>query len=398
MRASTLFAITIAILLGLAAAITVKVTGYFSNPSQVAPAKAPEIPVLVAARNLFKGDMIDGGWVQVRMLRGDEIKDYEQNRDKYLPPVPNAAVMRIAAVNIEADKPILKEHLIALADTKPGPISSVLLPNMRAVDLVITKEHSVGGLIQVGEWVDVLFTTQITVNGASATRTAPVANKVRVIAKRDTLWKVFGALPADKPVPYTLEMNPYRAALVEYCKGKGILSIIPVSAAEQKSLEDRRVALQHGLDIQQVGFAPPKMEDSAEYADEDERVDAINNGDKSIGTRDLVRIFGLQTMEPPGEASKHLSVETYIGNKRVSPTQFNKDGTIYEDPNAMRYGLAPDPVTGQPTAVPKPIFRAGTAQSPSGIDFNAPDLQFQIPGEKGCKNCKKKKEEGSVAP
>ena len=48
MRASTLFAVTVAILLGLAAAITVKVTGYLNKPAEVAAPKPPEIAVLVA--------------------------------------------------------------------------------------------------------------------------------------------------------------------------------------------------------------------------------------------------------------------------------------------------------------------------------------------------------------
>ena len=329
----------------------------------------------------------------------DEIKDYEQNKDKYLPPVPNAAVMRIAAANIEADKPILREHLIALSDTKPGPISSALLPNMRAVNLSVPKEQSVGGMIQVGEWVDVLFTTQITVSGATTTRTAAIAHKQRVIAKRNTRFPVYGPLPDDKPVHFTLEMNPYRAALLEYCKTKGVLSIVPVSAAEQKTLEERRVAMLNDTELQPVVFAPHKMEESAEYEDEDDRVDSINKGELNVGTRDLVRIFGLQTQEPPhDDDAKRIKVETYIGNKRVSPAQFNTDGSVYEDPNALRYGLAVDPVTGRPTAIPKPIFHGGSAQSQSGVEFTAPDLQFQMPGEKGCKSCKKKKETGVVAP
>ena len=53
MRASTLFAVTIAILLGLAAAITVKVTGYFTTPTAPQAAKQPDINVLVANRNIF---------------------------------------------------------------------------------------------------------------------------------------------------------------------------------------------------------------------------------------------------------------------------------------------------------------------------------------------------------
>src|SRR5262249_19516108 len=160
---------------------------YFNQPTAVVAAKPPEVTtVLVANRNIFAGHMIDTTWVTIRPLRPEEVKHYEQNRDQYLPPVQNAATLRIAAKNIEADKPILKDRLAEMAP--PEPLSMRLLPNMRAVNLTITKDQSAGGLIQVGEWVDVLFTTQISVNGAATTRTAAIAHKQRVIAKRNTTF------------------------------------------------------------------------------------------------------------------------------------------------------------------------------------------------------------------
>jgi Flp pilus assembly protein CpaB len=375
MRASTLFAVTIAILLGLAAAVAVKVTGYLNAPPAVAPARMPEINVLVASRNIFKGDLIDAPWVRVRPLRADELKEYELNKDKFLPPVPGATSLRMASKNLEADKPILKEDLEPMA--KPESLSTRLLPSMRAVNVSVPKEQSAGGMIQVGEWVDVLFTTQINVDGAISTRTAAIAHKQRVIAKRNSPWNIFGHLPDEKPVNYTLEMNPYRASLVEYCKTRGVLSLLAVSSAEQKSLEERRSAALNDENFEQAAFAPHLLEESGEYAGEDDRIDAINRGEINIGTQDLVRIFGIQTKEPPDPKEKPITVERLSGNTRLDPAQFNRDGTVYEDPSARRRGV-----------VAAVLQRTSSSQ----IDFSKPELQFQMPKEKGCQNCKKKKE------
>ena len=382
MRASTLFAVTIAILLGLAAAITVKVTGYFANRTEAPPARLPEVNVLVAARNIFKGDLIDAPWVRLRPLRADELKDYEQNRDKYVPAVMAATSLRIAAKNIEADRPILREDLEPMV--KPEALSTRLLPNMRAVNLSVPKEQSAGGMIQVGEWVDVLFTTQITLDSGTTTRTAAIAHRQRIIAKRNSPWPILSHLPDDKAVNFTLEMNPYRAALVEFSKPKGTLTLLPVSAAEQKTLEAHRAALAEGNDVQPVGFAPLAMEDDSEYQDENNRVDAINKGEVSVGPQDLARIFGIETRQPPlgTTPEKIITVEQYVGNTRGNTAQFGKDFTIYVDPSAT---------PGRP-ASPKP------KSSANGLDFTVPDPLNGILKAKPCPNCKKKKENASNTP
>ena len=73
MRASTLFALTIAVLIGLGVAIAARMSGYFNTTKTVeTPAKKQEVQVLVAARNLFAGDLIDSGTVRVRALRPEE--------------------------------------------------------------------------------------------------------------------------------------------------------------------------------------------------------------------------------------------------------------------------------------------------------------------------------------
>lgn len=334
MRASTLFALTLAVLVGLGTAAAIKVSGVFTKPPEPAAPKRPDVPVLVAARNIFAGDLIDTAWVGTRPLRPDELEHYEKNKEQYLPSLPAAAYLRVAAKNIEADRPIRRDMLQDM--TKPESLSTRLLPQMRAVNVSAVKDHSAGGLIQPGEWVDVLLTSQVDSgeNTPASTRTACIAHRLRVIAKRNGLWPVFAPLPEDKPVTFTLEANPYRAALIEYAKSKGQLSLVTVSAAEQKAMEDRRnLALQN---LQPVSYTPFSMENSAEYLDEDNRVTLLSRGDLAIGNADLIRIFAIKTTEPPAAPPAQVTVQQFSGTGRLFPAVFNADGSPVEDSTTTR--------------------------------------------------------------
>src|SRR5205823_8294730 len=131
---------------------------------------------------------------------------YQAHKDDYLPATAAATYLRIASKNIMGDQPILKEHLKEMV--KPESLDARLVPQMRAINVAMSKDQSAGGLIQVGDWVDVLLTSTVeTGKDSSTTRTACIAPRVRVIAKRNSLWPVFAPLPDDKPVHFTLEVN-----------------------------------------------------------------------------------------------------------------------------------------------------------------------------------------------
>src|SRR5437868_2804146 len=88
MRASTLFALTLSVLVGLGVAIAAKMAGFFTPPPAPvveAPKKAKEITVLAAGRNIFAGDLIDPAVTKTRVLRPEEMESYEKNKDSYLP-------------------------------------------------------------------------------------------------------------------------------------------------------------------------------------------------------------------------------------------------------------------------------------------------------------------------
>src|SRR6266481_567216 len=147
MRASTLFVLTLCVLVGLGVAIAAKMAGYFNPPPAAvveAPKKAKEVMVLAANRNLFGGDLIDTTMVQVRALRPEEMDHYQAHKDEYLPPTAAATYLRVASKNIMGDQPILKDHLKEMA--KPESLDARLVPQMRAINVALSKEQAAGGL------------------------------------------------------------------------------------------------------------------------------------------------------------------------------------------------------------------------------------------------------------
>jgi Flp pilus assembly protein CpaB len=367
-----MLALTLALLTGLGAVVAARYAGWLSKPEPPKPEEVKkeekkEIQVLVAARNVFPGDVIETGWVRTRALRPEEIAEYEKNKDHYLPATPPAAALRVAKVAIEAETPILRTHLEDLI--KPDPLNKRLLPNMRAVNIAVEKDASAGGLIQAGEWVDVHLTSTITNGDQTTTRTAVVASSVRVIAKRNALWTIFQPLPDNKPVNFTLEANPYRAALIEYAKSKGALSMVPVSAAERRSLEERRNKVLKAGDpkVLPISFAQPG---SADSNGEETRVEMFARGEYSIGHGDLIRIFDLTTPPPP---RSDIVVEHFTAVKRTKVERFDASGQFISSEDVRR---------SRPGSAPK-----AASPSTSNVDFQFTDPAAGLP--KKCKTCKK---------
>lgn len=367
MRASTLFAITLAGLLGLGVAVVAKMTGLFNGRSpeakQAPPAPEPEIYVLVGTHNLFAGTVIQGADIRLRPLHPEEKADYERNKDRYFPPTPSAAALRVTDRNIEADQPIMRDYLRDL--NSPDPLKLRLVSHMRAVNVAVPKDRCVGGMIQVGDWVDVILRSTIASGDGSApvARSANLAHNVRVIAKRNNLWPIYTPLPEDKPVDYTLEANPYRASLIEFAKDKGSLVLVPLPSSEQKVLEARRnERLLANTPIGPGYFSEP---DSIEYKDEDTRVNAFLNGDVTLGEGDLVRIFGLKIEAPaaPVPPVSPKMIERYSGVNKQGPVIFP--------------GSEPAPATPQTVPVKRQTSKAAPVFPTGNVTVAAPRFTTQ---------------------
>jgi Flp pilus assembly protein CpaB len=277
--------------------------------------------------------------------------------------VASATFLRLAEKNIYADQPILKEYLKELA--KPEPLHTRLLPRMRAINLSLPKEQTAGGLIQLGDWVDVLLTCTIErKDQGPTTRTACIIPHSRVVAKRNSLWPIYAPLPEDKPIQFTLETNPYRAALIEFARTRGQLSMTGLPQAEQQKLEAmREQILQHGdSETSPVLFGTPT---SVELDEEETRVLAYSRGELAITEGDLTRIFNVTSPAPP---LAPVTIERMQGIMRSETAYFSPGGTR----------LDPKSVTG------------GTKVAATPTRATA-DVRFSAPKDPNCKDCEAKR-------
>jgi Flp pilus assembly protein CpaB len=369
MRASTLFALTIAVLIALGVAVAARYSGFFDSQPPVT--KKPEVyQVLVASQNLFKGITLSANDVKVVEIRDQkEIDDYKANRDKYMPAVPAAANYRILARNVVAGEPLMKDDFKEFDIAKP--IHARLRPWMRAISVQVPKDRAAGGIIQVGERVDVMLTTQISCADGSclnpSVESAIIARDVRVIAKRNSLWTILAPIPEDQPLQFTLEANPYRAALIEFARLKGDLTLIPTP-------------LPAIVEIPPTPKAPPRPifsdPDNREYEDEDRRVDEILANKLTVGDLDLERIFNLKPL-PQKAAIPQTRIEQYSDVRPIGVSVFPGKGA----PNG------PKASEGSGTSV-----RAASLVSEAssgGYQFGIPGTLTASRSAKDCPTCNK---------
>jgi len=395
MKASTLFILSIALLVGLGAAAAARYVGLFDkrNGGEVV-IREDTINVLVAAADLHKGIAITSENVRIRELRSDERSYFDQNRANILPPVVSAAFLRIPNNLIKADSILRRKDF---QDDLPDALSLRLDEDMRGVTVGIPKDRSAGGVLQLGEYVDVWLTCTIC-EGPNCERPmirkAQIAKDCRIIVKRNNLRTVTSVDSDDKPISYTLQANPYRAALIEYAQYKGQLSLMPVFSKDATPLEAKRPTQSMPRSFTDMN--------SKQYADEDIKIQQVKLGDLVVGDEDLERIFKLNKVAPvPGPGP--LKVRNVRGIQVSSEMVFNNPDTRAPATSNNPYLPVPprqqDYQFGQPNQL-RPSTPASNGQANSQLvstksSFTVPQLG-QSPED--CPDCEKNKRAGSPNP
>lgn len=370
MRASTVFILALALLIGLAVAAAAKSAGLFNKKEIFNPDPPKPVPtrVLVARANIFEDLTVTADQVYVRELHPQEEANLQRLhgsawQSKLLPPLPSAAILRTAKQNIPADT-ILMRDMFFDASLPPGQTAQ-LEPNTRPVNVSVAKEKAAGGVVRVNEYVDVFLTTRVAVGDRDELRTACIARACKVIMKRNMIWQVAAADPDNKPLHFTLQANVYRAALLDFAQGVGSLSLFPVKAP----------APNNGV------FSDPS---SPEYANEDQRIDEMNRGTRSIGNDDLARIFKITAAPAPAprELPKQIVIPHISGVQYAGATRLTQVPPGPTDPVST-----PVKPLENDTATP-PAPRTGETSQP-GYTFRLPNATGE--SGSGCKSCDEKK-------
>ena len=370
MRASTLFAVILSLLIGLGVAAAARYAGLFDKapdrPLETGVQQKPApIRVLVAAQNLYPEIHVLSGQVTVRELRDTEQDFYKANKSKLLPALPSAAHLRMPKKNIVPDT-ILTNDLFEDPAIPPPP-GKGLPVDQRLVNVAVSKQKSAGGVLRVGDIVDVLLTARVSVAGkGDSLSTAVVAKGCKIVMKRDNIFTVLRSDPANKPIEFTLQTNNYRAALIEFVSYKGIISLQPAPgpAMMLTSMEDQM------------------------------KINEMNQGSYAVSDADLAAIFKITPAIPPTPPDRTRVITSGGGSR------WNTFASHDPPPPGVWFNFGPP---GSASALHAPSSKTAVAKSTgellvnpeTGMSYDPKDKND--PNNPGCVNCKKKKESAAEA-
>ncbi|MEX3931210.1 Flp pilus assembly protein CpaB [Paraburkholderia phymatum] len=222
----------LAILMLSAAIGAVVFRALFVAASQPGPARPPVMDrVRVAAADLPEGMLLrdsDLTWKEMPHKQVPQGALVKGEKDDALVPDLKGDVLRHA---VKAGAPLGRADVIA--PDAPGFLAAALLPGMRAISVAIDDVSGNAGLIQPGDYVDVLLTRQLDGSGGEhqndprSVESETVVNRVRVLA----VGSVFQRPKADttdantRARTVTFEVTPHTAQVVAVASHLGSLSL-----------------------------------------------------------------------------------------------------------------------------------------------------------------------------
>jgi Flp pilus assembly protein CpaB len=335
-NASTVFAITLAIIAGLIGAWVVRY--YFFRPKPVETKKDEKtIPITLMAANVPPDTKIRG--LQVRRTRVSK-EEYDKFKaevgDKGEMLTGNQPIGRVAKVALLSERPVYAKEVYDIHYPKPLDLA----PGKVALTVEVPGNNM---SVRVGDHVDLLCTLSNTDPdiGPTETRTAVMAKNVPVVARFNTTAE--GARPTSAMVrsgtrPYTLEVSNYRYGMAELAKQiGGVFTLRPHSKEDSGA----------GVTVAAKG---------GQEEDQDRTY---------VTSDDLVKLFGFTKPLPP----RYFEVEKVSGVNPVqgahiflepgSPQPTPKSGSSSGDRRGNSSGPLHGPGT-RPGAAPAPQPRRST--------------------------------------
>jgi pilus assembly protein CpaB len=217
--------VKIAMLIIMAAIVAVIMRGFFIAASKPAAPKEPTVDrIRVAAADLPRGLLLredDLAWKTVPHVSTPE--------GAVVANAPNPAELKGAVLRhaLTAGAPIATSDVI-LANA-PGFLSATLSPDMRAVSVAIDDVSGNAGLIQPGDYVDLILTQSMqgkTEAPDELVSSETVVQHARVLAVGSDLQPAKDATDANtRARTVTLEVSPHTAEAVAVAARLGSLSL-----------------------------------------------------------------------------------------------------------------------------------------------------------------------------
>lgn len=226
--ASTVFAIALAIVAGLIFAWLFKMV-IFDRKKPEKPADT-SVAVSVTAANIRDKTEISGMHVRTVKMARDDFNRLKADHGGKAPLTGAQAIGRVTKRPLRAEEPIWEEDLLPFE--YPPSVASKLAPGKKASIIEVGARDA---MVQVDDVVDLYVTMANDAFGAAGNATAVIAKQAKVVARFNTTRP--GAQPAklDAPRTYTLEVSPYRFALIELAKTLGAKFSIGVTNIASES-------------------------------------------------------------------------------------------------------------------------------------------------------------------
>jgi Flp pilus assembly protein CpaB len=398
-NASTVFAVTLAILAGLIFAYVFKVF-VLDRKKEAAPQPAPEkYRLTLAAINMSDKVLVQPGMtktVTVSKERYDEVlKEYgldPKGYGKVLADGRRNALLRDAQPlgrttikSIRAEEPMFEDQFEPL--NYPVSLKELMKPGKQAVMIEVPGKTT---MVQVDDVVDVQCTisNEAPVFGpAGSSATAVLARGVRVISRFHTT-RTAAAPPTTPEWPYTLEVEPWQGAIIELARNVGGQFKLSVSGTVKN------------LDGSEIKAGSTSPSDGTQYEKASEIVAANFANTGRVTVNDLALLFGVEN--PPPEYVHRL--ERLAGNVQQPTIEYRglkppppepKDTKSPTKPasngNGNGNGAKSDEKT-KPASGP-----TSSSDRPSGYSYSSAmtsrgNMGFQAPVDpNACQHCGKKK-------
>ena len=197
-----------------AAAVMAALLSWFLYANTIAPKKEQRVNILAAVHDLPIGQIVRKGDLK-------KIAVLQKDLPKGAVTMEKQAVDHAVLFPISANEPIITGSISTLAGADGIP--ATIEPGYRAVAVPITDITGLGGLIQPGAHVDVLFTRPGTMAEAI---TSTILQNVRVLAIGKSVQANQVVDPKAPKIPVaTLVVTPEQAQRVELAKNEGRVSL-----------------------------------------------------------------------------------------------------------------------------------------------------------------------------
>jgi Flp pilus assembly protein CpaB len=375
-NASTVFAITLAIVAGLIFAMVAK--AFVFDRKQVKVQEPEKVKLTVAAVNILDKQEVLPQHIKTITLNKDEydrLLASERFKGRTLLK-GNQPVSRTTKEPINAEEPLFAEQFYPLS--YPESVDKRLGPGKQSIIVEVPAKDT---MVQVDDVVDVLCTLSNdnpVFGPAGSSATAVLAKGLRVVARFNTT-RIAAQPPPGPNRTFTLEVDPWQGAVIELAKQvKGAFSLTVSRQGESEGGEM--------LAIGPAGVDVPKNPYQI--------VAANFNQTKRVTMADLALLFGVE----PAPPEKVFRLEQYVGNRQGPTREYrNLDVPATEEtlPAPMKNGVKP--AVGPARNSPRPTtLRDGAFNSSTSMAAReAVHSNFGFKPVGGdpneCKTCEKKK-------